>query len=82
MKQIQYILLTLVAIFLVACQADEEALNDKGYLSFAIGQDISVTTKAEDYNPELLALKISDSTEKEIKTETGSVEELNALKSS
>lgn len=80
MKQIQYILLTLVAIFLVACQADEEALNDKGYLSFAIGQDISVTTKAEDYNPELLALKISDSTEKEIKTETGSVEELNALK--
>ena len=80
MKQIQYILLTLVAIFLVACQADEEALNDKGYLSFAIGQDISVTTKAEDYNPELLALKISDSTGKEIKTETGSVEELNALK--
>ena len=80
MKQIQYILLTLVAIFLVACQADEEALNDKGYLSFAIGQDVSVTTKAEDYNPELLALKISDSTGKEIKTETGSVEELNALK--
>lgn len=80
MKQIQYILLTLVVIFLVACQADEEALNDKGYLSFAIGQDISVTTKAEDYNPELLALKISDSTGKEIKTETGSVEELNALK--
>lgn len=80
MKQIQYILLTLVAIFLVACQADEEALNDKGYLSFAIGQDISVTTKAEDYNPGLLALKISDSTGKEIKTETGSVEELNALK--
>ena len=80
MKQIQYILLTLVAIFLVACKADEEALNDKGYLSFAIGQDISVTTKAEDYNPELLALKISDSTGKEIKTETGSVEELNALK--
>lgn len=80
MKQIQYILLTLVAIFLVACQADEEMLSDKGYLSFAIGQDISVTTKAEDYNPELLALKISDSTGKEIKTETGSVEELNALK--
>lgn len=80
MKQIQYILLTLVAIFLVACQADEEALNDKGYLSFAIGQDVSVTTKAEDYNPELLALKISDSTGKDIKTETGSVEELNALK--
>lgn len=80
MKQIQYILLTLVAIFLVACQADEEALNDKGYLSFAIGQDVSVTTKAEDYNPELLALKISDSTGKEIRTETGSVEELNALK--
>lgn len=80
MKQIQYILLTLVAIFQVACQADEEMLSDKGYLSFAIGQDISVTTKAEDYNPELLALKISDSTGKEIKTETGSVEELNALK--
>ncbi len=80
MKQIQYILLTLAAIFLVACQADEDALNDKGYLSFAIGQDVSVTTKAEDYNPELLALKISDSTGKEIKTETGSVEELNALK--
>ena len=80
MKQIQYILFTLTAIFLVACQADEEAINDKGYLSFAIGQDISVTTKAEDYNPELLALKISDSTGKEIKTETGSVEELNALK--
>lgn len=80
MKQLQYILLTLATIFLVACQADEDALNDKGYLSFAIGQDVSVTTKAEDYNPELLALKISDSTKKEIRTETGSVEELNALK--
>ena len=80
MKQIQYILLTLVAIFQVACQADEEMLSDKGYLSFAIGQDISVTTKAEDYNPELLALKISKKKKKEIKTETGSVEELNALK--
>lgn len=80
MKQIQYILLTLAAIFLVACQADEDALNDKGYLSFAIGQDVSVTTKAEEYNPELLALKISDSTGKELKTATGSVTELNALK--
>lgn len=80
MKQIQYILLTLAAIFLVACQADEDALNDKGFLSFAIGQDVSVTTKAEEYNPELLALKVSDSTGKEVKTATGSVTELNALK--
>lgn len=80
MKQIQYILLTLAAIFLVACQADEDTLNDKGYLSFAIGQDVSVTTKAEEYNPELLALKVSDSTGKEVKTATGSVTELNALK--
>lgn len=80
MKQIQYLLFALMVIFLVACQTDEDTLNDKGYLSFVIGQDVSVTTKAEDYNPELLALKISDSTGKEIKTETGSVEELNALK--
>lgn len=80
MKQLQYILLALAAIFLVACQADEETLNVKGYLSFAIGQDVGVTTKVEDYNPELLALKISDSTGKEIKTVTGSVQELNALK--
>lgn len=80
MKQLQYILLTLLAIFVVACQADEDALNDKGFLSFAIGQDVSVTTKADEYNPELLALKISDSTGKEIKTVTGSVQELNVLK--
>mgnify|MGYP003206247879 CR=1 FL=1 len=81
MKQIIYnVIIILCSVCFWSCEVDEDALSNKGYLSFAIGQDISVTTKAEDYNPELLALKISDSTRKEIKTETGSVEELNALK--
>ena len=81
MKQIIYnVIIILCSVCFWSCEVDEDALSNKGYLSFAIGQDVSVTTRAEDYNPELLALKISDSTGKEIKTETGSVEELNALK--
>ncbi len=81
MKQIIYnVIIILCSVCFWSCEVDEDALSNKGYLSFAIGQDVSVTTKAEDYNPELLALKISDSTKKEIRTETGSVEELNALK--
>ncbi len=70
MKQIQYIFYTLVALFLFACQADDSSVGNKGYLSLSVGQDYTVQTKADKYNPDRLAVKIINASDQVVKETT------------
>lgn len=63
MKIVNYILYILLAIFLAACQTDDNAYNNVGYLRLNIGTNNSANTKAapENYKPKQIAVQIVDS---------------------
>ena len=63
MKIVNHILYILLAIFLAACQTDDNAYNNVGYLRLNIGTNNSANTKAapENYKPKQIAVQIVDS---------------------
>lgn len=52
--------MALCALFLFACQSEIDNMEQIGYLSLSVGQDLSTETKAlpESYNPEQIAVQI------------------------
>ena len=66
MKQLYNLLLILTTVFFFACQEDDEmsSLSGKGYLRLQVGQNAELTTKAEEYNSERIAVYIKDSENK------------------
>ena len=66
MKQLYSLLLMLPTVFFFACQQDDEvsSVNAKGYLRLQVGQNAELTTKADEYNSERIAVYIKDSENK------------------
>ena len=66
MKQLYSLLLMLTTVFFFACQQDDEvsSVNAKGYLRLQVGQNAELTTKADEYNSERIAVYIKDSENK------------------
>lgn len=60
MKIVNHILYILLAIFLVACQTDDDAFSNVGYLRLNIDANYSANTKTvpEDYKPKQIAVQI------------------------
>lgn len=56
----------LTTVFFFACQQDDEvsSVNAKGYLRLQVGQNAELTTKADEYNSERIAVYIKDSENK------------------
>lgn len=72
MKQLYNLLLILTTVFFFACQEDDEmsSLNGKGYLRLQVGQNAELTTKADEYKSERIAVYIKDSEDKIVKQTT------------
>ena len=72
MKQLYNLLLILTTVFFFACQEDDEmsSLSGKGYLRLQVGQNAELTTKADEYNSERIAVYIKDSENKIVKQTT------------
>ena len=58
MRKLTSFLYIWMAILCFACQTDEDTFGGTGYLSLNVGQDMSVETKAEEYDPRQIAVRI------------------------
>lgn len=63
MKIVNYILYTLLAIFVVACQTDDNSLSNIGYLNLKVNSNSSSNSRAipADYKPKQIAVQIINS---------------------